>query len=353
MRIAFVTPEYVTEDTYYGGLANYLYRVSQALLKLGHEPEIFVAARQNESLVHDGVAIHRIRKERRLFNILDRLTFRRFTRSIQWLGQSWTLNRAVNKVHRHHPFSAVQCTSYMATGVLRNRAILTVIRVSSYELLWRQEYQEDRSGGEHHLSIILDRLALKRADSLYAPSRLLAQTIEKDSGRHIDVIESPFHLESWVLNDRIFHDLLSGKRYLLFFGAVGLLKGVAVIAEIIGDLLSQYEDLFFVFIGNDKGYQGNSMMEHLWSQAGQNRGRVLYLGVMHHEYLYPIVQNAHAVVLPSLIDNLPNTCLESMALGKIVIGTRGASFEQLIEDGISGFLAEKTAARLCSKKYGM
>jgi glycosyltransferase involved in cell wall biosynthesis len=44
------------------------------------------------------------------------------------------------------------------------------------------------------------------------------------------------------------------------------------------------------------------------------------------------------VVLPSLVDNLPNACLEAMALGKPVIGTSGASFEELLTDGISGFL---------------
>ena len=31
----------------------------------------------------------------------------------------------------------------------------------------------------------------------------------------------------------------------------------------------------------------------------------------------------HLVVLPSLIDNLPNACLEAMGLGKVVIGTTG------------------------------
>ena len=33
-----------------------------------------------------------------------------------------------------------------------------------------------------------------------------------------------------------------------------------------------------------------------------------------------------------------------MAMGKIVIGTRGASFEQLIDDGKNGFLGERDNA---------
>jgi glycosyltransferase involved in cell wall biosynthesis len=39
-----------------------------------------------------------------------------------------------------------------------------------------------------------------------------------------------------------------------------------------------------------------------------------------------------------LIDNTPNSCLEAMGIGKVVIGTRGASFEELITDGVNGFL---------------
>jgi len=46
------------------------------------------------------------------------------------------------------------------------------------------------------------------------------------------------------------------------------------------------------------------------------------------------------VVLPSRVDNLPNTCLEAMALGRVVVGTRGASFDQLIDDGQNGFLCD-------------
>jgi len=61
---------------------------------------------------------------------------------------------------------------------------------------------------------------------------------------------------------------------------------------------------------------------------------------MPHASLYPIIDHAEAVVLPSRIDNFPNACIEAMSRGKIVVGTRGASFDQLIEDGVSGLLCE-------------
>ena len=37
LRIAFATPEFVTEDHFDGGLANYLNRVSKKLTDLGHD----------------------------------------------------------------------------------------------------------------------------------------------------------------------------------------------------------------------------------------------------------------------------------------------------------------------------
>src|SRR6185369_11371319 len=43
-------------------------------------------------------------------------------------------------------------------------------------------------------------------------------------------------------------------------------------------------------------------------------------------------------VLPSLIENFPNVCLEAMGLGKVVIGTVGTSFDELISDETTGFL---------------
>jgi len=44
------------------------------------------------------------------------------------------------------------------------------------------------------------------------------------------------------------------------------------------------------------------------------------------------------VVLPSLWENLANTCLETMALGRPVLATNGSGFEEVLTDGLNGIL---------------
>jgi len=117
-----------------------------------------------------------------------------------------------------------------------------------------------------------------------------------------------------------------------------LLKGCKTIADILNPLLSRNPGLYFVFVGAVENYLDKSMMEYVWERAGSTRNRVLYLKPIHHEALYPIIENSLGVILPSRIDNFPNTCLEAMYFGQIVVGTRGASFEPLIDDRSSGFL---------------
>lgn len=81
--------------------------------------------------------------------------------------------------------------------------------------------------------------------------------------------------------------------------------------------------------------------EVVQKRAGKYAERVIYVGRLVREELYPLIQNAELCLLPSRIENLSNACIEAMAMGKIVVATDGASFEQLIDDRVSGFLCER------------
>lgn len=342
MRIVFLTPEYVTEKNFDGGLANYLGRVCPSLAVMGHEVVVVVASDKDGTLVQDGIEVHRVAISPVLPLWLNRFTLWRLPSAILWLVQSWRLKKTCGRLHKERPFDLIQHTSYTATGVFRLGNVPEVVRISSYEPLLQKAY-DFPVNLDSRLKCWLDKFAIRRADGVFGPSKLIAEAVTKDVGRPVDVIESPFTVDRAEWDERPYRDLLDGKQYLLFFGTLGVLKGVPTIAEIIGPLLQGHPDLRFVFVGKDVGYRGRPAIEHVWEKAGPCRGRVLYLGPMRHGQLYPIVGHATAVVLPSRIDNLPNTCLEAMAFERVVIGTRGASFEQLLEDGRSGFLCPPEA----------
>jgi glycosyltransferase involved in cell wall biosynthesis len=126
----------------------------------------------------------------------------------------------------------------------------------------------------------------------------------------------------------------------LFFGSLGLIKGLGTISEIINKVLQINPDLHYVFVGKHLHNKIKDMdaWDYLLNKAGEYKNRVIYIPSQKHQSLFPILQSAELITLPSLTDNFPNTCIESMANGKVVIGTKGNGFDQLIEDGENGLL---------------
>jgi len=341
VRIAFVSPEFVSERNYDGGLANYVHRAGVSLRMLGHEPHVIVASDRNECFDHDGIRVHRVDvRPSRLQGLTLRL-LRGYSPLLSIPWQSFKLNQRLRQLQAQHPFALAQYSSYRATAIFRPRAIPALVRLSSLESLWSRAYERDRGPvGSARLSSFLEERCLAMADGLISPSQLLADATEKATGREVRVIESPFVPFSGELDPAIYREHLSTRRYVLFFGTIGLLKGVRCLAEILEPLLSRHKDLLFVFVGKQERYGGRPMLEYVRAQAGAHHDRVLHFDRMPHASLYPIIDHAEAVVLPSRIDNFPNACIEAMSRGRIVVGTRGASFDQLIEDGVSGLLCE-------------
>jgi len=54
--------------------------------------------------------------------------------------------------------------------------------------------------------------------------------------------------------------------------------------------------------------------------------------------VYAVLRRAEVAVIPSRVDNLPNTVIESLLFHIPVIGSRGASIDELIEPGKTGEL---------------
>ena len=353
MRIAFITPEFVTETYFSGGLANYVHRVSIALAEMGHEVHIIIlSVNRLESFRHGEIWVHPITVNPRrpwVFKVTRRFLYE----PGQWLSFSYKAWRRLEALHREQPIDIVQVANYRACGlfIAAFSRISNVTRLSSLQRAWH-----DASETPRHLNVAakewLECLQLRLCRHIFSPSHSLATMLERQIGiNRVEVIRSPAFIETTNMDKTLYRTHLNGKRYLLFVGRYQLHKGVHILAEALPTVLDTLPDCEAVFIGKDMpNHLGPSMESYIRERCIGFEERLHFFGQTTHEQLYPIMAGARLAVLPSLVDNLPNTMLEAMKFGCPVVGTFGASFDEMIEDGISGFLVPPKDSRALANK---
>ena len=347
MRIAFATPEFVTEDHFDGGLSNYINRVSKALAQLGHDVHVITLSTKNDDAFdHEGVMVHRVMPKAGWYRF-NRLTGSSLTTTLHWLNFSTQAYRKLKQLHRRQPFHLIQYPNYSSCGLFSIPLLRAahVVRASSH-----QSQLNDAAGVKRDIDStvagLLESLQYKLTRNIHAPSRAIQQTL-----RDARLLRTPFYLETHALDSAVYDRFLRDKKYMLFFGRFQLHKGFHVLARALPRFLSHCPDAHVALVGRDmETALASSMAAFARAQCNGFGERLIIVEKLPHSQLYPVIAGAQLVVLPSLIDNLPNACLEAMGLGKVVIGTEGASFEELINDGVNGFLVPPDNPKALAEK---
>lgn len=340
MRIAFLTPEYVSEPKFDGGLANYLYRVTRALGEAGHESEIFVAAEGDGTVSWAGVQVHRCRVAglgARLHRFQRRILGRGWLSYMDTLQTAHALAARFKQRHAEMPFDVVEASNFKATGLfVAPRSPTVVTRISYDPQSWTTQ-NGGRVDLDKALMCRLHDYAVRKSAAAYGPCARLAEQIGARLGHGIAVIHPPLFLpvESTREDASVWQERLSGHRYVLFFGRICRLKGADILARAMRPILAAHPELRLVLVGRP---ENTAYLGEVISCLGDGAESLIHIGRLPHAQLFPIVRQAECVVLPSRADNFPNACIEAMGLGQTVIGTRRTGFEDLIEHGANGFL---------------
>jgi len=354
-RIAFATPEYVTENYFDGGLANYIYRLARALVDLNHDVHVVTLSEIDRSeFQHQGVNVHRILTSK-AWHTINRLTRYRLTSTTHLLDFSFQVYRKLKMINSQRPLHLVQFpnSSYCGLASMCFLKVPQLMRASSFQRLLNES-----TGLQRTMDLVaqekLEALTFRLCRHVFAPSLTLRQTLlEHAPVTQIEVIRTPIYLENNDWDASVYDQWLRDKNYLLFFGRFEINKGFHTLVQALPEFFEQQPDAYAAMVGRDmRTPLGPSMIDYARQQLGRFTDRVVFIDKVHHAQLYPIISGARLVVLPSLMDNLPNACLESMALGKVVIGTLGASFDEVIVDGENGFLVkagdpEHLAEKIC------
>ena len=335
-RVAFLAPEFATENGATGGVGNYVLKMALALADRGIEAEVFVPSDQPGVVAYQGIRVERVARDRSVFRrgaarVLRPLAGPHAEVVIQ-LANARRLAAALRRRHGERPFQVVQSSNYHLTGasVERVPGRRHVVRISTSRRLY-----DDAFGGGRALTAraveTLDARIMRRADAAYAPSAFLADYFRRAYALDVRVVRPPAELGSEPARTLPF---ALPERYLVHFGSLSARKGTDIVARALATAWRDAPDLRMVWIGPIADAALAAYRAHWGDRADQ----VVALGTLDKALTYGAVQKAVAAILPSRVDNLPNTVIESLILGVPVIGSDGASIDELVEDGVSGAL---------------
>jgi len=342
MRIAFVTPEFVTTHPDAGGLASYLSRITRVLRGRGHEVTVITLDPESRCIEnYHGVRIVNVTPPPHTWPlpIFAHWRVRRLRASFQdHLRNAWALGSAVAGIERARPFDLIQGSNSGATTLFvprrHDRPVIT--RWSSsyrdYVLANGVPFTPDNASVNW-----LENRCGRRSDIAYAPCQFTADIMTSELGRKVHVIRPPLHTQELAGKadpaalDALPHRL--PERFLLHCGRLSRLKGSDLVIDAARQLHESGQAIPLILAGTDNGIREHLAAAH---DAGLPRDHMINLGPIDRPALLALMQRSIATLAPSRCDNLPNTVIESLALGVPVIGSDGVSINELVEDGRNG-----------------
>jgi glycosyltransferase involved in cell wall biosynthesis len=303
-------------------------------------PEVFALSRRGPAVIdHDGVRVELVHPERAHGGLkwLGRATrmpvLRTFRGAAEHLSGAAQLADALEARDRVAPFDLVQSSEYCATGwYVRPRAgRVHVVRCSAARELLKAVDKGD-SPNVQRSRIYYELESVRRAELVYAPSRFVAEHYRRRLNRAVAVIRPPLHTAA-VNGDGAARGALP-RQYLLHFGQLRGYKGTMWLLDSLPLAWRKAPELQMLFVGPIR----DSGLRKRMQRMIPGEKRVTHIDTVDRAKMYSILKGAAAAVLPSLADNLPNTAIESLCMGIPVIGTLGASIDELVQHGRHGEL---------------
>ena len=341
MKIAFISYEY-PPDTADGGIATYTQQAAQMLVERGHSVEVFAGTRKEAgTLRQNGVLVHRIYEERQ-----------------------WEFHRGVPQtfVQRHAEvgFDVVESPEYHAAtrAVMPQTPDLPLViklHTPSYMMQWigskglsKPAYLRGVVSGVRrgtgplwhpcHPRSEDERLQALAADEVTAPCLAIANRVARDwhlppeRVSHVPLV--------YVPSQRLLDiPVETNANRVTYLGRLEFRKGVRDLACAIPQVLAVLPKMRFRFVGADVADDyGVFMMGELKKMLGPALSSVEFTGPRPLVEIPALLADTDICVFPSLWENFPLVCLESMAAARGVIGSRAGGMAEQLDEGRCGRL---------------
>jgi glycosyltransferase involved in cell wall biosynthesis len=337
LRIALISYE-GPPDNPHGGIATYVGQAAMMLAQRGHDVELFVGSHlASDSRCADGVVTHRIRAA----------THDQFAECIV---PTFLVH------HAQKPFDVIEAPEFQAEYrhlIRRVPEVPLVVKLHTPTFMirrlmtegWRYDQPSWRRRLwqlQNQLELGLDtaplddpeRKEISRAAAVAAPCEAIRTLIVREwqvNTERIRVVPYPFQPDHGLIH------VSPGAEapVIAFLGRVEVRKGVVDLADAFSLIHGQVPRAELWFIGADgEAADGTeSMAKYLTARVPQAAQSMRFFGRVDRSHLPELLKQAAVVALPSLWENFPLACLESMSAARPTVVTAGTGMEEMADDG--------------------
>lgn len=177
-----------------------------------------------------------------------------------------------------------------------------------------------------------------KIDFIITPSIFYEEKLKKEGLSHVKGLHNFILLEDYQVE-------IKDEGYLLYVGRLSKEKGIYDLVKAM-----KFNDKKLLIAGEGPERE---KIEQLIKQEKLKK-RVQLLGKIKPEEVREYVRKAHAIVVPSVwYENCPYSVLETIAIGKPIIGSNIGGIPELVIDGENGLLFETGNVEDLSKKINI
>jgi glycosyltransferase involved in cell wall biosynthesis len=351
MKICFVSLDYPIKMHGSGaGVGTYYKTVAQQLSLLGHDIVVLALSPDNKPKeYHDGpVRVFFITITNFHWYISKVPFIKKLSLAVRELEYSYAAWKEIKRILEKEPLDIVQCTetgNFFLGKYHKKMSFRFVVRLHGEKYTIYKNRPDMKVGFEIWLYRYIQRQGIKKADYLMSPSQSHAGNISKEIKNAVEISVIPNFLDHQYIDKISYQDeceniFPSGEQIVFYAGRLEKGKGVWPLLEAASEVIKEFPSVQFLLAGNFHPTLSKTELMNYIQSMGINEN-VKILGYVPWEELFVLYKKSAIVAMPSYYETFGHTFLEGMFMSKPVIGFSGSSLEEIIEDGISGFIVER------------
>lgn len=343
MKICFICNEYPPMPG--GGIGVFISTMAESLAAIGVEVWVIgYGQKRKEPFVKNNVRVKWVYLP---YPLYKKIMIGGYPYSIASLIKRHFLSLETNRLVRNNKIDIVE--SYDFSGPLAIKPLCKfVVRLHGSVCAYR--YGEGRPNQISPVDKHFEKKQVRMADHVIAVSNHIGNLTNQAMHQNhpFEVIYNGVDTGFFLPNAAKTKD-----KSILFIGNLMQRKGVIDLINAMPLIHKQCPESTLLVAGGSSGEHETLLRMTLDSLDPEVRGKILLLGKIPHEQLPALYNQAGVVVFPSREEAFGLTCAEAMSCGRPIVATNLASGPELVEDGISGLLADPRdptdlASKICT-----